>query len=59
MLASSLFNQLLDHFPVPAFALLVKKHQAERNAKGSCNGLACCQGKLAPPSERSLLPVID
>jgi hypothetical protein len=34
MLASSLFNQLLDHFPVAAFALLVKQHQAERNAKG-------------------------
>ena len=34
MLASSLFNQLLDHFPVAAFALLVKHHQAERNAKG-------------------------
>jgi Transposase DDE domain/Domain of unknown function (DUF4372) len=34
MLASSLFNQLLDHFPVAAFALLVRDHQAERNAKG-------------------------
>ena len=32
--AASLFNQLLDHFPVSAFALLVKEHQAERNAKG-------------------------
>ena len=31
---ASLFNQLLDHFPVAAFALLVKEHQAERNAKG-------------------------
>ena len=31
---ASLFNQLLDHFPVAAFALLVNKHQAERNAKG-------------------------
>jgi Domain of unknown function (DUF4372)/Transposase DDE domain len=31
---ASLFNQLLDHFPRAAFALLVKKHQAERNAKG-------------------------
>jgi hypothetical protein len=31
---ASLFNQLLDHFPVAAFALLVKQHQAERNAKG-------------------------
>ena len=34
MLASSLFNQLLDHFPTAAFLLLVKEHQAERNAKG-------------------------
>ncbi len=34
MPASSLFNQLLDHFPAAAFALPVKKHQAGRNAKG-------------------------
>ena len=34
MLASSLFNQLLDHFPAAAIALLVKKHQDDRNAKG-------------------------
>jgi hypothetical protein len=31
---ASLFNQLLDHFPITAFALLVKQHQAERHAKG-------------------------
>lgn len=31
---ASLFNQLPDHFPIAAFALLVKEHQAERNAKG-------------------------
>jgi hypothetical protein len=35
--AMSLFNQLLQHFPVPEFAALVKKHNAERAAKGfSC-----------------------
>ncbi len=35
--AMSLFNQLLQHFPVPEFAALVKKHSAERAAKGfSC-----------------------
>lgn len=33
----SLFNQLLQHFPVLEFAALVKKHGAERGAKGfSC-----------------------
>ncbi|PZR72531.1 MAG: hypothetical protein DLM73_13060 [Chthoniobacterales bacterium] len=33
----SLFNQLLQHFPVLEFAALVKKHSAERAAKGfSC-----------------------
>jgi hypothetical protein len=32
--AMSLFNQLLRHFPVLEFAALVKKHQAERGAKG-------------------------
>src|SRR5580704_18011314 len=33
----SLFNQLLQHFPVLEFAALVKKHKAERAAKGfSC-----------------------
>lgn len=31
---SSLFSQLLRHFPRAEFAGLVKKHQAERNAKG-------------------------
>jgi hypothetical protein len=31
---SSLFSQLLDHFPATKFTTLVKKHQAERNAKG-------------------------
>jgi len=35
--AMSLFNQLLQHFPVLEFAGLVKKHDAERAAKGfSC-----------------------
>ena len=35
--AMSLFNQLLRHFPVLEFAALVKKHNAERAAKGfSC-----------------------
>jgi hypothetical protein len=35
--AMSLFNQLLKHFPVLEFAGLVKKHNAERAAKGfSC-----------------------
>src|SRR5258708_35439189 len=29
-----LFNQLLQHFPRTEFAALVKKHQAERAAKG-------------------------
>jgi hypothetical protein len=32
--AASLFNQLLQHFPGTEFASLVKKHQAERAAKG-------------------------
>lgn len=31
---ASLFNQLLQHFPRTEFAALVKKHQAERGAKG-------------------------
>lgn len=31
---SSLFSQLLHHFPRAQFASLVKKHQAERDAKG-------------------------
>ena len=31
---SSLFNQLLQHFPRTEFAALVKKHAAERDAKG-------------------------
>jgi len=35
--AMSLFNQLLQHFPRLEFAALVKKHDAERGAKGfSC-----------------------
>jgi Transposase DDE domain/Domain of unknown function (DUF4372) len=35
--AMSLFNQLLQHFPNIEFAALVKKHSAERGAKGfSC-----------------------
>ena len=35
--AMSLFNQLLKHFPSLEFAALVKKHRAERAAKGfSC-----------------------
>ena len=35
--AASLFNQLLRHFPRSEFEALVKKHQAERDAKGfSC-----------------------
>jgi hypothetical protein len=35
--AMSLFNQLLRHFPSLEFAALVKKHSAERAAKGfSC-----------------------
>jgi hypothetical protein len=34
---ASLFNQLLQHFPRTEFAALVKKHAAERDAKGfSC-----------------------
>ena len=32
--AASLFNQLLQHFPRTEFASLVKKHEAERAAKG-------------------------
>lgn len=32
--AASLFNQLLQHFPRTVFAALVKKHAAERAAKG-------------------------
>lgn len=32
--AMSLFNQLLQHFPRLEFAALVKKHDAERGAKG-------------------------
>lgn len=32
--AASLFNQLLQIFPRAEFAALVKKHQAERHAKG-------------------------
>ena len=32
--AMSLFNQLLQHFPSLEFAALVKKHRAERAAKG-------------------------
>src|SRR5208337_3995579 len=32
--AASLFNQLLQHFPRAEFASLVKKHLAERAAKG-------------------------
>jgi len=31
---ASLFNQLLHHFPRLEFASLVKKHSAERDAKG-------------------------
>jgi len=31
---ASLFNQLLQHFPRTEFAALVRKHQAERGAKG-------------------------
>jgi hypothetical protein len=31
---ASLFNQLLQHFPRTEFASLVKKHAAERDAKG-------------------------
>ncbi len=35
--AMSLFNQLLQHFPVLEFAALVKEHKAEKGAKGfSC-----------------------
>lgn len=32
--AASLFNQLLQHFPRVEFGALVKKHNAERCAKG-------------------------
>src|SRR3954464_2645050 len=32
--AASLFNQLLQHFPRTEFGALVKKHAAERAAKG-------------------------
>ena len=32
--AASLFSQLLRHFPRTEFAFLVKKHGAERHAKG-------------------------
>ncbi len=31
---ASLFSQLLQHFPRTEFAALVKKHGAERGAKG-------------------------
>ena len=54
---ASLFNQLLHHFPRLEFGALVKKHKAERAAKGFdcwshadslreiCNGLSCCLGQ--------------
>jgi hypothetical protein len=32
--AASLFTQVLQHFPRTEFAALVRRHQAERNAKG-------------------------
>jgi hypothetical protein len=32
--AASLFNQLLQHFPRSEFAALIRKHSAERGAKG-------------------------
>ena len=32
--AGSLFNQLLRHFPRAEFAALVRRHEAERGAKG-------------------------
>ena len=32
--AMSLFSQLLQHFPSLEFGALVKKHNAERGAKG-------------------------
>ena len=34
ILVASLFNQLLQHFPRTEFAALVKRREAERNAKG-------------------------
>ena len=44
--AMSLFNQLLQHFPSLEFAALVRKHRAERAAKGfSLPDAVCC----APP----------
>src|SRR3954447_4308098 len=42
---ASLFNQLLQHFPRTEFAALVKKHAAERDAKGLPAGRSsfpCC-----------------
>jgi hypothetical protein len=53
--AMSLFNQLLQHFPSLEFAGLVKKHNAERAAKGfSCRTqlaamLFCRMRPMNPP----------
>src|ERR1700674_2769827 len=52
--AMSLFNQLLQHFPSLEFAALVKKHHAERAAKGfSCRtqlvAMLFCQLAHADP----------
>ena len=52
--AASLFNQLLQHFPRTEFASLVKKHGAERAAKGFTYVLGrssspCCFANWAAP----------
>ena len=53
--AMSLFNQLLRHFPSLEFAALVKKHRAERAAKGfSCRTQLVCDAVL-PTGARGLV----
>jgi hypothetical protein len=46
--AGSLFNQLLDHFPKLEFGALVRKHEADKGAKGfstwtQCVAMLFCQ----------------
>jgi Domain of unknown function (DUF4372)/Transposase DDE domain len=46
--AASLFNQLLDHFPKLEFGALVRKHEADKGAKGfstwtQCVAMLFCQ----------------
>jgi Domain of unknown function (DUF4372) len=39
--AGSLFNQLLDHFPKLEFGALVRKHEADKGAKGFSSWTQC------------------